>query len=78
MGKRLKILQIIVKVYLFFVHFFNEKFTNTYLTEILMTLAEIQEILYSSEKERNVVKVLRLHDITFKHAMLLKIHFASQ
>ena len=43
-----------------------------------MTLAEIQEILYSPEKERNVVKVLRLHNITFKHAMLLKIHFANK
>ena len=54
--------------------FFNEKFTNSYLTETLMTLAEIQEILYSPEKERNVVKVLRLHNITFKHALLLKKH----
>ena len=42
-----------------------------------MTLAEIQEILYSPEKERNVVKVLRLHSITFKHAMLLKIHLPA-
>ena len=43
-----------------------------------MTLAEIQEILYSTEKERNVVKFLRLHNIIFKHAMLLKIHFANK
>ena len=43
-----------------------------------MTLAEIQEILYSPEKERNVVKVLQLHNIAFKHAMLLKIHFVNK
>ena len=58
--------------------FINEKFISIYLTEILITLAEIQEILYAPEKERNVVKVLRLHNITFKHAMLLKIHFANK
>ena len=57
---------------------FNEKFTNTYLTDTLTTLAEIQEILYSPEIETNVVKVLRLHNITFKHAMLLKTHFANK
>ena len=57
--------------------FFNEKFTNSYLTETLMTLIETQEI-YSPEKERNAVKVLRLHNITFKHAMLLKVRFANK
>ena len=51
---------------------------------ILMTFTEIQKILYSSGKKRNVVKlfygqnVLRLHNITFKHAMPLKIHFANK
>ena len=43
-----------------------------------MTLAEIREILYSPDKERNVFKVLRLLNITFKHAMLLKTHFANK
>ena len=43
-----------------------------------MNLAEIEEILYSTEKERNVFKVLRLLYITFKHAMLLKTHFANK
>ena len=43
-----------------------------------MTLSEIQEILCSAEKERNVVKVLGLHNITFKHVMLLKTHFANK
>ena len=43
-----------------------------------MTLSELQKILYSAEKERNVVKFLGLHNITFKHAMLLKIHFANK
>ena len=43
-----------------------------------MTLAEIQEILYSPDKERNVFKFLRLLNITFKHAMLLKTHFANK
>ena len=43
-----------------------------------MTLAEIEEILYSPDKERNVFKVLRLLNITFKHAMLLKTHFPNK
>ena len=79
MGEGLKILQIVIKVYLFFVHFFLES-----LLMILMTFTEIQKILYSSGKKRNVVKlfygqnVLRLHNITFKHAMPLKIHFANK
>ena len=34
-----------------------------------MTIAKIQEILYSLEKERNAVKALRLNNITFEHAM---------
>ena len=57
--------------------FFNERFPNGYLTEILMTLAEIQQILYLQEKDRTVSRILRLHNIIFKHAMLLKIHFAN-
>ena len=43
-----------------------------------MTLAEIREILNSPEKERNVFKVLQLLYIAFKHAMLLKTHFANK
>ena len=43
-----------------------------------MSLAEIREILNSTEKEGNVFKVLQLLNITFKHAMLLKTHFANK
>ena len=58
--------------------FINEIFINIHLIEILVTLAEMQEILYFPEKERNGVKVLRLRSITFKHAMLRKIHFPNK
>ena len=43
-----------------------------------MTLVEIQGMLNSTEKERNVGKVLRQHNITFKQATLLKILFANK
>lgn len=39
--------------------------------EILTTLAEIQQILYSHDISRTNRSILRLHNVTFSHAMLL-------
>ena len=44
-------------------------------TEILTTLAKIQEILYSTETVHMSGKVLRLHNLTFKHATLITKYF---
>ena len=41
------------------------------LTKLFQTLAEIQEILYSPDKERTLHSILRLYNITFQHAILL-------
>ena len=43
-------------------------------TDITITLAEIQEILYSPETKRSIQSVFRLRNVTFRHALLLKIH----
>ena len=40
--------------------------------KILTTLCEIQRILYAGEKERNAESVLRLHNMTFIHACLIR------
>ena len=43
-------------------------------TDIIITLAEIQEILYSPETKRSIQSVFCLHNVTFCHVLLLKIH----
>ena len=59
---------------LVFCSLFDEKFTNTYLAEILITLSEMQRMLNFPEKERDIVKDLQRYSIIFQHAMPLK-HF---
>ena len=43
-------------------------------TDIIITFASIQEILYSPETKRSIQSVFRLRNFTFCHALLLKIH----
>ena len=43
-------------------------------TDIIITLAEIQEILYSPETKRSIQSVFRLRNVTIRNAFLLKIH----
>ena len=45
---------------------------NDDLYDILETLCEIQKLLYTSEENRTVEKILRLHNQTFLHMLLLK------
>ena len=45
---------------------------------ILDTLAEIQEILYSYDEQRSSRTVLRLYNLTFWHAVMLKIVLGTQ
>ena len=41
--------------------FFLENSLESYITQLLVTLAEIQELLHSPEKERSIRKILQLH-----------------
>ena len=45
-----------------------------YITKIFSTFAEIQEITYAVEEKRSCLKILRLSNLTFTHALLLFIH----
>ena len=39
--------------------------------ELLSTLCEIQEILYQNESDRTIQTILRLHNVTFKHFLIM-------
>ena len=62
------------KSLLLITNWFLSNMKNHFLTNILITLFEIQEILCLPDKKRSVQKIMRLIFSTFKHAMLLKIH----
>ena len=49
-----------------------EKSPESYITQLLVTLAKIQELLYSPKKEISIKKILRLYNLTFVHALLIK------
>ena len=51
--------------------FFLEKSPESYITQLLVTLAEIQELHYSPKKERSIKKNLRLYKLTFEHGLLI-------
>ena len=76
-GKRLKILQITEKACLLFVCFSWKKSPESYITQLLVTLAEIQELLYSPEKERSIKKILQLYNLTFVDALLIKNYWEN-
>ena len=76
-GKRLKILQITGKACLLVCSFFLEKSPGSYITQLLVTLAEIQELLYSPKKDRNIKNILQLYRLTFVHASLIKRYWEN-
>ena len=45
-----------------------------FVTNILLTHAEVEEILYKTDEYRSATSILRLHSLCFQHAMLLKIN----
>ena len=51
-----------------------QNYLNHFITDIITTFAEIQDILYAPESKRSIQSVFRLQDITFYYALLLKIH----
>lgn len=48
-----------------------------FITDIFLTLSQIQEILYSPEEERTCKKILRLNNLIFTHSMILKINLKN-
>ena len=53
-------------------NWFQQELPSHFTTQILMTLSEIQELLYLPDNKRNPVTILRLIITTYKHAMFLK------
>ena len=49
--------------------------SNEFSSKILETLTEIQGILYLPDNQRNTTRILRLINITFVHAMFIKMLF---
>ena len=49
-----------------------QNYPNHFITNIITTFAEIQEILYAPNSKRSIQSVFRLRNITFCHALLLK------
>ena len=43
--------------------------------ELLLTLCEITQLLYSYEEKRTVQSIFRLHNVGFRHYLLLREHF---
>ena len=52
--------------------FLNEQ--KHFIKDIFLTMSEIQEILYKSDNDRTPQKIIRLSNLLFIHAMLLKIN----
>ena len=52
-------------------------FPEHFMTTILITMCEIQEIIYSPENNKNLQKILRLYTVTFKHAQEIKKHLRN-
>ena len=50
----------------------NQNHSNNIVARLLITMAEIQEILYSPENERSLASIPHLYNLTFLHSILLK------
>ena len=53
----------------------EEHHSNHYVTNVIKTMTEIQEILYLPDSKRSIQKVLRLINIIFIHSLLIQKHF---
>ena len=54
-------------------NWFRENMSDSHITEIMVTLCEIQEILYLPDCDRTPLTVLRLYLTVFLHALYIKI-----
>ena len=52
--------------------------TNHFVTNLFLTLAELQEITYLLENERSMQKIFRLTNLIFRHMLLIHIHIRGK
>ena len=57
--------------------YLQENHSNHFVTKVIETLAEMQEILYLQDSGRSPQNILRYINISFQHALLLTQHFAG-
>ena len=76
-GKEVKNPSVYWKILIAVCSFFLEKSPGSYITQLLVTLAEIQELRYSPEKDRNIKNILQLYRLTFVHASLIKRYWEN-
>ena len=55
-----------------------EHHLHHFITDIIKTMCEIQEILYLPDKYRSIQKVFRLNNIIFIHSLLIQKHFQDK
>ena len=65
------------KSLLIIANWFVGNLKDHFTTNILISLCEMQEILYLPDKNRPPLTMLRLQLATFQHSMLLKIHIST-
>ena len=76
MKKRQK-LSSLQKNLLIITNWFIESLKDHFTINILISLCEIQEVIYLLDKNRSPLAILRLLLATFQHSMLLKIHIGT-
>ena len=55
-----------------------QNYPNHFITNIITTFAEIQEIMYAPYSKRSIQSVFILRNMTFYHALVLKIHLQGK
>ena len=56
----------------------DPNYSNHFITDIITTFAEIREILYAPDSKRSVHPMFCLRNITFLHALLLRMHLQGE
>ena len=65
------------KSLLIITNWFIGNLEDHFIANILISLCEIQQILYLPDKNRSPLKILRWLLTTFQHSMLLKMHIST-
>ena len=62
---------------LFVTKWFQDNLTQHFITKLLMTFSEIQEIMYLEDSKRTPITILRLYTTIFHHALTTKINLRN-
>ena len=65
------------KSLLIIAHWFIDNLKNHFTTNILISLGEIQEILFLPDKSRLTLTMMPLISATIQHPMLLEMHITT-